>query len=278
MVQSATVATTMSVFVSLLYLYKSFLIKKKEVWKEARISTYSKKERIKDIIKDILIIAIPIALSSLFASTNKTVDALTIVRILKKYHSEAEATIQFGILTGKVETLISLPFSFNIAFSTVLIPEISSSIAIGDKRTAEKKLKFSMVMSLLIGIICTLLMETFSKQIISILFPNALSGVDMLKIAALDIIPVVLIQTVSGALHGLGKTNTTVIAFAIGGIVKLILNLILIQTLGIYGAVISTIISHIISFLICFIVLNKNIENVFNFKKILNPTAKRNIN
>ena len=278
MAQAATMGTTMSVFVSLIYLYRYFIIRKKQVWKELKISTYNnKKERIENIVKDILVVAIPIALSSLFASTNKTIDALTIVRILKEHHIETQATLQYGILTGKVETLISLPFSFNIVFSTALIPEISSSIAVGDRKNAEKKLRFSMIMSLLIGIIFTLLIEAFSEQIIKILFPNALCGTEMLKIAALDIVPVVLIQTINGALHGLGKTNITVIAFAVGGIIKLLLNLVLIpiKTFGIYGAIISTIISHSISLIICFIVLNKNIKNIFNFKKISKPTAKR---
>lgn len=277
MAQAATVGTTISSFVCLAYLYKYYIIRKKDVWKEVRVSTYYKEERLKDILKGILIVAIPIALSSLFASMNKTIDALTIVRILKKIYTEKEATMQYGILTGKIETLISLPFSFNASFSTALIPEISSSIVTKNYKTTEKKLNFSMVMSLLIGIVCTLFIEAFSKQIIGILFPNAASGEEMLKMAAIDIIPVVLIQTINGALHGLGKTNITVVAFAIGGIVKFILNIILIPIpkIGIYGAIISTIISHSISLIICYIVLKKNIHNIFNFREIIDSYGKK---
>ena len=171
MAQAATLGMTLASLVSLLYLYRCFIIRKKEVWREVRISKYNEEETTKTIIKSILIVAIPVALSSLFAGTNKTIDALTIIRILKKYTTELQATIQYGILTGKVETLISLPFSFNIAFATALIPAISSSIAIGDKKTVERKVNFSMIMTLLIGIICTLLIAIFSKQIIRNSFP-----------------------------------------------------------------------------------------------------------
>ena len=97
----------------------------------------------------------------------------------------------------------------------------------------------------------------------------------MLTIASLDIIPVVLIQTISGVLHGLGKTNVSVIAFAIGGIIKLILNLTLIPIVGIYGAVIATIVSHIISFLICYTVLRKNIKNIFSLKLFINSYGQK---
>ncbi len=184
MVQAATVGTTISSFVCLVYLYKYYVLRKKEVWKELRVSTYYKEERIKTILKGILAVAIPITLSALFAGVNKTIDALTIVRILKRYCVEKQAITQYGILTGKVETLVSLPFSFNIAFSTALIPEISSAMANKDKKSNRvsdsiigKKLTFSLLMSLLIGIIYTLSIELFSKQIITILFPNAISGI-----------------------------------------------------------------------------------------------------
>ncbi len=284
MVQAATAATTISSLVCLIYLYKYFILMKREVWKEVNTSYYYKEERIKTILKGILVVAIPITLSALFAGINKTIDALTIVRSLKGYYMEKEAIMKYGILTGKVETIISIPFSFNIAFSTALIPEISCAIACKEDKKSNisninigRKINFSILMSLLIGIIYTLSIELFSEQIITILFPNAIRGVDMLKIYALDIIPVLLLQTINGVLHGMGKTNITVIAFAVGGIVKIVLNLLLMSILriGINGAIISTIISHLISFLICYIFLRKYIKDVLFFKKSESPTAKR---
>lgn len=277
MAGGATIATTIATLASLVYLYKYFTLRKKETWKEVQLSTYNKKEKIRKIIKDIIIVSIPIALSSLFASTTKTIDALTIVRIMKRYITESEATIKYGILCGKVDTLINLPFSFNIAFATVLVPNVASAIARGDEKTAKNKINFSMIISLMIGIICTVIINIFAEQIIKMLFPNATSGVQMLKIASLDILLVVLIQTINGALQGLGKVNVSVIAFGIGGIIKLILNVTLlsIQEIGIYGAIISTIISHLVSFLICLIVLKKNIGNVFTFKLLLKSYGEK---
>ncbi len=92
----------------------------------------------------------------------------------------------------------------------------------------------------------------------------------MLKVFAFDIIPVLLIQTMNGALHGMGKTNVTVIAFVVGGIIKLILNILLMSyiKIGINGAIISTIISHIISLFICYIFLRKYTKNASIFEKL----------
>ena len=41
MAQTATLALTLSTFVSLIYLYKYFKIRKKEVWKEVKTSKYN---------------------------------------------------------------------------------------------------------------------------------------------------------------------------------------------------------------------------------------------
>ena len=91
----------------------------------------------------------------------------------------------------------------------------------------------------------------------------------MLKYSAWTIIFVVLTQTINGALQGLGKVNTPVIAFAIGAVIKLVLNINLIPAIGVKGAIISSIISSAASFIICLIVLKRNINLKFEKDKFL---------
>ena len=115
----------------------------------------------------------------------------------------------------------------------------------------------------------------FAKNILLILFPNASKGTEMLQLSSITIIFIVLTQTINGALQGLGKVNIPVIAFALGGAIKLILNLILlpINRIGIYGAIISSIISDIFIFAICFITLKKQITTkLYVSKYIVKPT------
>lgn len=271
MAAGATIATTIATLFSVIYLYKYFIKRKKTMWQEVISSTTNKKESIAKIIKNILSVSIPIALCALFSATTKTIDALTVVRILKDYIGEEVATIQYGILSGKVDTLITLPFSFNIAFATALVPTISSAIAKREINTAEKRIKFSILVTILIGLPCSIYMCAYSNQILYLLFPNASAGGEMLKCSAWIIIFVVLTQTVNGALQGLGKVNVPVIAFAIGAIIKLILNVILIpmNVFGVRGAIISSILSHSTSFIICFISLKKNMNIKFEIDKFL---------
>lgn len=271
MAAGATLATTVATLFALMYLYKYFVNRKKEVWQEVVSSSNNKKEGIKRIIKNILLVSIPISLSALFSACSKTIDAMTVVRILKSTIGELEATNQYGILSGKIDVLVALPFSFNVAFATALVPAISSAIAKKQNHIVKKRIEFSILVTILIGIPFTIYMIMFSNDILHILFPNAAKGAEMLQLSALTIIFIVLTQTINGALQGLGKVNVPVVAFAIGGIIKLILNLILIpiKKIGIYGAIISSIISDIFIFVMCFISLKKCLNNKFSINKFI---------
>lgn len=274
MAAGATIATTLATLFSFIYLYKYFIQRKKEVWQEVVSSTVHKKDSAMKIVKNILIVSVPIALCALFSATTKTIDALTIVRILKRIISEEEATIQYGILSGKIDTLITLPFSFNIAFATALVPTVSASIAKKKMNIAKRRIEFSILVTTLIGLPCTIYMCMFSNQILQLLFPNASNGAQMLQFSSWTIIFVVLTQTINGALQGLGKVNIPVIAFAVGAVIKLIFNLLLvpIKSIGINGAIISSILSHFASFIICFMVLRNSMEIDFKISKnIIKP-------
>ena len=267
MAGSAALATTIATLFSLVYLYRYFIKIKKEIWQEVVSSTKYKKESTRKIAKSILVVSIPIALCALFSAMGRTIDALTIVRILSMRIGEENATLQYGILNGKVDTLTTLPYSFNIAFATALVPTISAAIAKKEIYIAKRRIKFSILITILIGLPCSVCMSLFSEQILSLLFPNASSGAEMLTYASWTIIFVVLIQTINGALQGLGKINTPVIAFAISAIIKLILNIILLPLTGIKGAIISTILSHITALVICFASLKRNLDISFKISK-----------
>ncbi len=278
MAGGATIATTISSFFSVIYLYRYFIKRKKEMWQEVISSKIYRKESVSRIVKNILLVSVPIALSALFSATTKTIDTLTVVRILKDIIGEEQATMQYGILNGKVDTLISLPYSFNMAFATALVPTISAAIAKKQINDAERRIKFSLLVTILIGLPCSICMSMFSNQILELLFPNASAGGEMLKYSAWIIIFVVLMQTINGALQGMGKVNIPVIAFAIGAFLKLGFNLMLIPIIGVKGAIISSITSHFISFIICFIALKKNINIKFNMNKfILKPMIASSI-
>ena len=221
MAAGANLATTCATFLCFAYLYMYYNSKRKEVWQDVNSSINNKNERIKTIIKNIMLVAIPISLSSLLSAVNKNIDAFTVVRGLGTFLTEIEAKIQYGILGGKVDTLTSFPLSFNIAFSVALVPAIATAIAKKDINMAQKKISYSLLLTMLIALPCTAGMFVFAEQILNLLFPNAATGTVVLQISSLTILFTMLAQTMNGALQGLGKVVVPIIGLGIRCIYKI---------------------------------------------------------
>lgn len=164
-----------------------------------------------------------------------------------------------------------MPLAFNIAFATALVPAIASAMIKKDNETINKRLSFSLLTTILIGLPCTLGMAIYSKQILNLLFPNAEQGGMLLAISSITIIFTALAQTINGALQGIGKVKIPAIALGCGVLTKLITNIVLIPKEGIYenGAAIGSVLCHIVSFTIVYSVLRKNLKLNFKLSHII---------
>ena len=268
MAAGANLATTFATIGSFFYLYKYYLIRKKEINFEIKSSiSKHKRTRFLSVIKNIIVVTIPMSLTSILISINKNVDSITVVRGLKNFLSESDSKIQYGILSGKIDALISLPLSFNLAFATALVPAVAGAVSNNNKNEVIKKISFSLLITILMGMPSTVGIFLFAKPILNLLFPNANSGELIFQIASISIIFTALSQTVNAALQGLGKIYVPAIALSIGVIFKIILNIVLVPISpdvfvlgGIRGAAFATVICHIIAFIISFLVLRKTIN------------------
>lgn len=272
MAAGANLATTFATFLSFSYIFTLYKMNRKEEYKsiEERKKLTSK-ESAKSIIKKILAVSIPISLSSLISAINKNIDSVTVVRILKPLIGEATAKAKYGILSSKVDILTSMPLAFNIAFATALVPSISGARVKNDTETINKRLRLSLLITILIGLPCTFGMFIYARQILELLFPNASSGGTLLAISAFTIIFTSLAQTINGALQGLGKIKVPAIALGCGVIVKFIANLLFIPIEGIYenGAAIGSVLCHIVSFTIVYSVLKRTIQLDFSISGLI---------
>ena len=274
MAGGATLATTLATIAGFGYMYLYYKTIRKEIAEEIRGTVNYKYERIKDVIKKILLVALPISLTAILSSVNKNIDSFTVVRSLKQFMTEDMALKQYGILGGKVDMLTSFPLAINVAFATALVPAISAAKAKKDNKSITKKTSFSLLVSMLIGLPCTAGMCIFAKPILSLLFPNASDGAVILQISSLTVIFTILDQTINGALQGYGKLSVPAISLGCGVIAKFILNLILVPIpwIGVNGAAWASVVCHAIAFIIAIISLKKNIKLDLGFNKfVLKP-------
>ncbi len=276
MAAGANLATSLATILCFLYLYKYYKNMKKEIAWEIKNTVNHKATRVRKTLKQILSVSVPMSLTGIMGTINKNIDSMTVVRGLKNFLSSDQAKTQYGILSGKVDTLVTLPMSLNIAFATALIPAISSAKAIGDFETIRKRVSFSILISTLIGLPFMVCMIIFAEPILRLLFPNATSGSFIYQISCLSIIFIVLEQTISATLHGLGKLFVPAIALGTGVIIKLILNLLLVPINpevcilgGTAGAAFATAVCHMIAVSIEFKVLKKEIKIKLDYKKFI---------
>lgn len=283
MAAGANLATTLATVASFLYLFTYYKIHKKDKYEIEDIAKNANIKRsnvmnktILQIVKNILWVSIPISLSSILVSINKNIDSFTVVNLLKNFLPEAEAKIQYGILSGKVETLTSLPLSFNVAFATALVPAISAARAKGELNKGVKRISFSLLTTILIVLPCVVGMVVFAEPILKLLYPNASSGAWIMQVCVIATIFTAMEQTINGALQGLGKVMVPAAALTIGVLCKLILNLILVPIStevcplgGAAGAAFATDVCHIVAFCIVFAVLKRTVNLKLKFSKMV---------
>ena len=267
----ANLATTVATILSFSYIYIYYKTKRAEIALEISESVNYVPTRIRKTLKKILKESIPISLSSLMSSFNKNIDLFTVVKILKRFMSENEAKIQYGILSGKIDTLCILPLALNVPFVTGMVPTISRVVATGDRKQVVQKSNFFIRTTVLIALPSTLGLIIFSKEILNMLFPNANNGAVLLQINAISVLFAMLSQTINGILQGMGKSNVPLIAFSIGMIFKFFTNVILVsnESIGIKGAAIGNIICNSVVFFIGIIFLIKNINFKIDKKSIV---------
>ena len=271
MAAGANLATTLATLLSFSYLVLYYKVRKKDIAEEIHNTVNYKHEKISQIVKKVLMVSIPMTISAVLSSINKNVDSFTVKRILSTYLPVGVAIEKYGILGGKVDTLTGLPLSVNIAFATALVPAIAEAKAKKDMSTATRRTTFSLLVSMLIGLPCTIGMCVFAGPILKLLYPNASNGAGLLQIASFTIIFSVLNQTINGALQGYGKVMVPASALGIGVFAKFLLNITLLRIpeINVYGAAIGSVVCQIVAFSITFIILRKNVKLNLNWSNFV---------
>ena len=172
-------------------------------------------------------------------------------------------------LLSKVVTIIHLPLAITGAFCTALVPAISSAISVKDYETVNKRLTFSFFATMLIIMPCSAGLIALAAPILQLIYPAASNGANILILSTFMMIFISLNYVIEGGLYGFGKVHIPAIALGIGGVVKLVMNILLISNpkINILGASISSIVCQVILFIICIYYLNKEIKLKLSFKQ-----------
>ena len=254
-VAGATFAVSVAEFVALIYAYTKYKRHKKTfgigyIYEKTDYNKYS---------KQILKTALPITLIGIFIPLSQFVDSFLIVNLLGKY--TVNSTALYGLYSGSALTLINLPISLLLGFSTVAVPSVSGAKT---KLEREKKIAVVLLFTLILGIVFAFATNFFSRFAVNILYKGLSNTereitVKLVKLGSANIVLLSLLQTENSILIGSGKTFLSLIGMSIGVVVKIALEIVLLSNpkINIYGASIALIACYFVASLVNLILVKK---------------------
>lgn len=241
-----------------------YFSKRGEIVEEIKIST-GEEESVNKIIKDLLIIAIPITIGAAIVPIMNSIDTLLVFKRLESVgFSKNEANALYGQLSGHAQTLINLPLIFSTALAISLVPTISMANTKKDYREIRRTTSSSMRITLLVGLPSALGLFILAEPIIGLLYyklspEEIISTGEILSILSFGVIFLTLVQSLTAILQGLGKPIVPVVNLTIGAAIKVILTYTLtgIRSINVKGAAISTVTAYFIAALLDLIAVRK---------------------
>ncbi len=233
------------------------------ITKEQLISPNQQSMTTKAILKRLLSVGIPFAIASAVMQISSLVDTFSVNNIIKLSLQSNEDIIRqvngFGsdILTedipNKLFGLYSTALTFynlipmtTMPFATGSMPTLTSAYTLKNKEDISKTIKSVLRMALLFAVPEGVLLSVLSKQIMMTLYPTqqyVISiGSEILSVLAIAGAFAGMCQPVNSMMQSIGKFWTPVKIMAMGALIKLTVNvlLIFIPELNIFGATFGT--------------------------------------
>ncbi len=253
-----------------------YISKRREIGREIRLDTSNEVDSVGKIIKDLLVIAIPITMGGIIVPAINSIDTLIVMERMQNIgFSYMEANRLYGQLTGLAQTLINLPQVFSMAIAISLVPAISEANA--RKRYADiREISSSGIrVTLLIGLPCAFGLFILATPIINLLYfrntaESIASAGEILSILSFGVIFLTLVQSLTSILQGLGKPMVAVVNLFIGAVAKVFITYTLtgIRDINVKGAAIGTVVAYLIATILDFISVKKLTKLKVHVKEI----------
>ncbi len=244
------------------------IIYKKRNYKQETVSGDESSESGGEIFKNLIRIGVPIALGASVLSVINVLDSgLCMARLQKGAgYTYQQAKVLYGVY-GKAQTLYNLPAAFITPLTISIVPAIAAQIVSKNDKMASKISEDSLRISVAVAMPMAVGLAVLSKPIMQVIYPTANeAGGLLLCLLGIASFPVCFALMSNAVLQASGNEKYPVYSIIIGGVVKIIVNYILVgmADINIYGAPIGT--------LCCYITMCV-MNMIFMFRK-LEPNPK----
>jgi stage V sporulation protein B len=225
------------------------------------------------IVRDLLTIGVPIALGACIMAILNSIDSKLCMNRLQTAarFSYFEAKVLYGVY-GKAQTFFNLPAAFITPLTISIVPAISAAFAKGDKDGAAKISEDSMRIAAVIALPMGVGLSVMSEPIMRGFYPDSHhAGPVLLAIMGAAAFFVCMLLMENAVLQASGKEKYTMITMITGGLVKILINWILVarRPINIYGAPIGTLVSYFVMCAMNFVFMTVTLERTPRLGRIL---------
>ncbi len=209
----------------------------------------SKEISIKELLKDVL----PITLTNIVLPISTFIDSVLVVNLLSGNFSNNVAVFLYGLESGAVSSLISLPTIFSFAIASVILPNIAQQ---KHKFNQNNNLNLGLKIILLITIPCALCFILIPDRLIDFLYHNklnahAMNGLSiasrLLAISGIGVIFWAISQVYSSSLQAVEERFVTIRNLSIAVVLKFVIEVMFMPSkiLNIYSLAIANTVCYV---------------------------------
>ncbi len=207
----------------------------------------------KVIIKELFKIAIPVSLGASVMSLVNLIDTTVIMRILQDGlgYSYERANWLYGVF-GNAKKIFNFPSAFIVPFSVSILPVLTAAYTVRDKEGVRSNMVTCFKYALLLALPAGIGISVLSAPIMHIIYFNtpeeATAGTPLLAVYGIAVILYAVVSISGAILQAFGHVNLPLISLTVGGVVKCVLNAVLVgfASINIMGAPIATCVCYVV--------------------------------
>ncbi len=221
----------------------------------------------KKIVIDLLLVCVPITLSSSIMSLTDVLDGMIVTgRLGSIGMGPQEIRTVYGNYETLALTMFKLPPTLIYPITAAIVPHLSALVSSGRKREAKTTMDSSLRVVSMIAMPCAIGLSALSYPILSLLFNDSSSqmAAPLLSVVSIAIIFLGVVSITGAILQAHRHQWIPIVSMAAGGLVKLISSFILvgIPSVGMMGSPISNV--------LCYLTIM--VTNFWFIKKLLHYT------
>ena len=186
-------------------------------------------------------LALPITIGASVLPLITLLDNVMVINVLKSIgFSQQIAQTRFGLLTGMVSPVVYVPMAVASALQMSLVPTISASAVLQRPHEVEQNAAVGIKLSVLLALPCAAGLWMLGPPLLQTLFPSALMEADnllaatgLIRAMSIGLMFLIVAQTATGILQGIGFADVPVKNLCKGAVVKVVVSYICLRMPGV---------------------------------------------